>query len=80
MARSVVARALVQMGAQPLWRKGVVTDNGNWILDLHEFMIPDPLATEQAINQIPGVVCNGLFALNAADQVLIAAADGVSTL
>ena len=80
MARSVVARELAQLGGQPTWREDVVTDNGNWILDVHEFMVADPLAMEQAINNIPGVVCNGLFARNAATQVLIATQDGTQTL
>lgn len=77
MARSVVARALVDLGGTPIWREGVVTDNGNWILDVHEFMVEDPAAMEQTLNNIPGVVCNGLFARNAADRVLIASPGGV---
>ena len=77
MARSLVARGLVQLGGQPIWREGVVTDNGNWILDVHEFMIDDPLAMETAINNLAGVVCNGLFSHNAANVVLVAAAGGV---
>ena len=77
MARSLVARGLVQLGGQPIWREGVVTDNGNWILDVHEFMIDDPLAMETAINNLAGVVCNGLFSHDAANVVLVAAADGI---
>ena len=77
MARSLVARQLVDLGGQPIWREGVVTDNGNWILDVHEFLIAEPAAMEQTINNIPGVVCNGLFALNKANQVIVATADGV---
>ena len=77
MARSLVARHLVDLGGQPIWREGVVTDNGNWILDVHEFLIAEPVAMEQTINNIPGVVCNGLFALNKANQVIVATADGV---
>ena len=73
MARSQVARHLVAMGGQPVWREGVVTDNGNWILDLHNCRFTDPVATETAINQIVGVVTVGLFALRPADQVLIGA-------
>lgn len=80
MARSVVAREIVQLGGHPIWREGTVTDNGNWILDVHEFMIEDPRATEQALNDIPGVVCNGLFARNAASQVLVGGSDGVRAL
>ncbi len=79
MARSYVARQLVQLGGQPIWREGVETDNGNWILDVMDFEIPDPLATEQHINNIAGVVCNGIFALNAADTVIVAGAEGVRT-
>ena len=80
MARSLVARALVDLGGQPVWREGVVTDNGNWLLDVHEFMIDDPLATEKAINDIPGVVCNGVFALDGASSVLMATPEGVQEL
>ena len=80
MARSSVARALVDLGGTPLWREGVTTDNGNWILDVHEFMVADPKAMESTINDIPGVVCNGLFAFQAAHTVLVAEADGVKTL
>ena len=77
MSRSLVGRALVDLGGQPVWREGVVTDNGNWILDVHDFFVEDPLAMEKQINDIPGVVCNGLFALQAAATVLVATADGV---
>ena len=80
MARSAVARALKSLGGQPIWREGVVTDNGNWILDVHDFAIVDPLATEQAINNIPGVVCNGIFAFQAADVAFLASANGVEEL
>lgn len=80
MARSSVGRALVELGGQPIWREGVTTDNGNWILDVHEFMVADPLAMETAINNIAGVVCNGLFAHNAAKVVLVSSADGVMQL
>ncbi len=77
MARSLVARKLVDLGGQPVWREGVTTDNGNWILDVHEFRIEDPLTMEATINNIAGVVCNGLFAVDAADVVLVAASGGV---
>lgn len=73
MARSHVGRELVRLGGQPAWREGVVTDNGNWILDVHGLRITDPEALETAINQIVGVVTVGLFALRPADQVLIGA-------
>ncbi len=72
MARSLVARALLaQTGGQPVWREGVVTDNGNCILDVHGLEITDPVALEQEINQIPGVVSVGLFARRAADVVIV---------
>lgn len=80
MARSHVARELVKLGANPVYRDGVVTDNGNVILDLYNFPIPQPLATEQAINQITGVVTNGLFALKPADVLLLGTTDGVREL
>ena len=72
MARSLVARELVRIcGGQPVWRDGVVTDNGNLILDVHNLSIVDPIALERAINQIPGVVSVGLFARRAADVVIV---------
>lgn len=80
MARSLVARGLVQLGGTPVWREGVTTDNGNWLLDVHEFMVADPLAMEGQINNLAGVVCNGLFAIDAADHVLVAAKGGIHTL
>lgn len=84
MARSYVARELVQLGGHPEWRvrdgKAVVTDNGNWILDVRGLSIIDPVGMETAINQIPGVVTNGLFARRGADVALLAAPEGVRTL
>lgn len=71
MARSYVARELVKLGGQPVWRDGVVTDNGNVILDVHGLRIVDPPALETELNQIVGVVCVGLFARRRADVVLI---------
>jgi ribose 5-phosphate isomerase A len=70
MARSHVARALLDLGGQPVWRDGVVTDNGNWILDAHGLAITDPVALEARINQIVGVVTVGLFAARPADIVI----------
>jgi ribose 5-phosphate isomerase A len=71
MARSLVARQLVKsIGGQPVWREGVVTDNGNWILDVHGLAIVDPVGVEREINQIPGVVSVGLFARRSADIVI----------
>jgi len=72
MARSLVAREIVAMThAQPVWRNGVVTDNGNWILDIHGLAITDPVAMETQLNQIPGVVSIGLFARRPADVVIV---------
>jgi ribose 5-phosphate isomerase A len=73
MARSHVARKLVALGGQPVWRDGVTTDNGNWILDVHNLRILDPVALEREINQIVGVVCCGLFAARPADEVIVGA-------
>lgn len=80
MARSFVARELVKLGGMPQLRDGVVTDNGNLVLDVRGLTILDPVALETAINQIPGVVTNGIFARRPADVLLLAAADGVKTL
>ena len=72
MARSLVARAIVaQTGGQPVWRDGVVTDNGNWILDVHGLAITDPVGMERELNQVPGVVSVGLFARRPADVVIV---------
>ena len=72
MARSLVARELVaRCGGQPVWREGVTTDNGNWILDVHGLAIADPVALERELEQIPGVVCTGLFARRRADVVIV---------
>lgn len=77
MARSHVARALVKLGGQPVWREGVITDNGNMILDVHGLSIVDARQLETAINQVTGVVCNGLFANRAADVLLLGTSQGV---
>ena len=71
MARSHVARELARFGGQPVWRDGVVTDNGNWILDVHGLRITDPVGLEREINQIVGVVSVGLFAARPADVVIV---------
>jgi len=88
MARSYVARELVKLGGHPDWRmtdedgqlRAVVTDNGNWILDVHGLSIENPPLLETEINQIPGVVTNGLFARRGADVLLLASENGVQTL
>ncbi len=72
MARSLVAREILAMtGSQPVWRDGVTTDNGNWILDVHNLSIVDPVGLERELNQIPGVVSVGLFARRPADVVIV---------
>ncbi|MFU8832417.1 MAG: ribose-5-phosphate isomerase RpiA [Wenzhouxiangella sp.] len=77
MARSYVARELVKLGGQPRLREGFTTDNGNLILDVRHLDLVDPVKAESAINQIPGVVTCGLFALRGADVVLVAAEGGI---
>jgi ribose 5-phosphate isomerase A len=72
MARSLVARQiLARTGGQPVWRDGVTTDNGNWILDVHGLSIVDPVGLERELEVIPGVVCVGLFARRPADVVIV---------
>lgn len=80
MARSYVAREIVKLGGDPEYRQGVVTDNGNVILDIHNMRIVDPKDLEQRINHISGVVTNGLFAMRGADTVLVASDEGILTL
>jgi ribose 5-phosphate isomerase A len=80
MARSLVARQLVKLGGQPVWRAGVVTDNGNVILDVHNLEILDPPSLESEINQLPGVVTVGLFARRPADVLLVAGPDSVERI
>ncbi|GMV55330.1 MAG: ribose-5-phosphate isomerase A [Betaproteobacteria bacterium] len=77
MARAHVERAIARLGGRACWRTGFVTDNGNVILDVHELDCADPEATESALDQIVGVVSNGLFARRGADIALIAGAGGV---
>jgi len=79
MARSHVARELVRLGGQPKLREGFTTDNGNVILDVSNLNIPDPVAMEARINQIVGVVTNGLFAARPADVLLLSTQEGVKT-
>lgn len=80
MARSYVARQLTELGGQPVLRQGFTTDNGNVILDVHGLKIMNPVELESRINQIVGVVTNGLFAARGADVLLLGTADGVKTL
>ena len=79
MARSYVARELIKLGGQPELRAGFTTDNGNLILDVHNLKIMNPVELEAKINQIVGVVTNGLFAMRGADVLLLGSADGVKT-
>ncbi|QWF71566.1 ribose-5-phosphate isomerase RpiA [Methylomonas paludis] len=80
LARSYVARELVKLGGQPVLRENFISDNGCEILDVHNLTILDPVALEQTINNIPGVLTNGLFALRGADIVLIGKGSEVITL
>lgn len=77
MARSAVARKIVSLGGDPVYREGVVTDNGNVILDIHNLNILNALELEKTINDIPGVVCNGIFAINKADIAVVATDNGI---
>ncbi len=79
MARSAVARDIVELGGRPIYRMGFVTDNGNEILDVHDLTIADAALLERQLNNIPGIVTNGLFALRGADVLLIGSTDGVIT-
>ena len=79
-ARSYVARQLAQLGGEPVYREDFVTDYGNVILDTYDLDVSDPIALEQQLNNIVGVVCNGIFAANQADILLKAGSDGVKTI
>ncbi len=80
MARSYVARELVKLGGDPAYRQGMVTDNGNIILDVHRLHIAEPVKLEREINNITGVVAVGLFAHRGADKLIVAGGDGIQTL
>lgn len=80
MARSHVARQIVKLGGDPVWRDKVITDNGNIILDVHNMSITDPRKLEADLNQITGVVTNGLFAQRPANLLLLGTPQGVKTL
>jgi ribose 5-phosphate isomerase A len=80
MARNYVARQLSLLGGRPVWREAVITDNGNVILDVFDLQITDPVALEQQINQITGVVTNGIFASRNADLVLVGTAEGTQVI
>ena len=78
-ARSYVARELAKLGGEPVYREGFVTDYGNMILDTYDLDVSNPIALEKELNNIVGVVCNGIFAANQADVLLKAGANGVTT-
>jgi len=80
MARSYVAREIVHLGGQPALRQGFITDNGNVILDVHNLQIMNPVDLEATLNQITGVVTNGLFARRSADTLLLGTDNGVRTI
>jgi ribose 5-phosphate isomerase A len=80
MARNLVARQLQSLGGRPVWRQGIVTDNGNHILDVHDLRISDPVGIEARINQLTGVVTVGLFAARPADLLLIGSESGVTRI
>jgi ribose 5-phosphate isomerase A len=80
MARSYVAREIVKLGGEPVYREGFITDNGNQILDIHGLSITEPARLESQLNNIPGVVTNGLFALHPADILILGTPDGAKTV
>jgi ribose 5-phosphate isomerase A len=80
MARSMIAREIVKLGGRPQYREGFVTDNGNVILDVHHWSILDPMKLENTLNNLPGVVSNGIFAERPADQLLISTQTGMTVL
>ncbi len=77
MAQEMIARRMLKMRGQPIWREGFITDNGNHILDIHDLQISNPLEMEARINRIPGVISVGIFAHRPADILLIGEDDGV---
>ena len=77
MARGLVARAIVKLGGLPEYRTGFTTDNGNIILDVYQLDLTHPIKTEETLNNITGVVCNGIFANRAADKILVALPEGI---
>ena len=80
MARSYVARQLVKLGGAPEYRQGVITDNGNVILDVYNLRILNPVVLEEQLNNIAGIVTNGIFAKRRADVLLVGSEDGVQTV
>ena len=80
MSQSMVALEMIKLGGRPVYRNDFITDNGNIILDVHGLEILEPMALEQKINNIPGVVTNGLFAMRGADSLLISGDDGIKNI
>ena len=80
MARSFVAREMVKLGGQPVWREGFISDNGGQILDVHNLQILNPVELEKQINNIPGVITVGIFAIRPANVVLLGSEEGIKTL
>ncbi len=80
MARSYVAREMVKLGGQPVWREGFISDNGGQIIDVHNLQILNPVELEKEINSIPGVITVGIFAIRPADVVLLGSEEGIRTL
>ncbi len=80
MAKSYIARQLVKLGGNPILREGVITDNGNMIIDVHDMTIDNPVELETSLNQLAGVVTNGLFAQRGADVLLLGGENGVTTV
>jgi len=80
LARSFVAREIVKLGGDPVYRENFITDYGNIILDIHNFNLTDPIKMEERLNNIPGIVTNGLFAKRTADILLIGGEQGVQTI
>jgi ribose 5-phosphate isomerase A len=80
MAKSYIGRQIVKLGGKPVLREGVITDNGNMIIDVHALKISNPVELENRLNQIAGVVTNGLFAQRGADVLLLGGEDGVTTI
>jgi ribose 5-phosphate isomerase A len=76
----MVALEMIKLGGRPVYRNDFITDNGNIILDVHGLEILEPMALEQKINNIPGVVTNGLFAMRSADNLLISGDDGIKNM
>ena len=80
MSQSLIAREMVKLGGRPILRENFITDNGNIILDIHNLQISEPLKLEQAINNMPGVVANGIFAMRPANKLIIANNNGIDLL